>query len=124
MNNKNVTFSEFLGTSMDLIEGLMLIVITLHGKDILFRNVNQGLDEQKLEQELINQTIKTFDNMEKLGLSTDSVISAMYGGMQIVQFKSGNYYGTMVADSFSNSGQLLELSKSISKALKDLEIDE
>ncbi|PVU88220.1 hypothetical protein BB559_005668 [Furculomyces boomerangus] len=109
MNNKN---------------GLMLIVITLHGKDILFRNVNQGLDEQKLEQELINQTIKTFDNMEKLGLSTDSVISAMYGGMQIVQFKSGNYYGTMVADSFSNSGQLLELSKSISKALKDLEIDE
>ncbi|PVU94437.1 hypothetical protein BB561_002539 [Smittium simulii] len=115
-----VTFSQYLRNSIIEIEGLMLIEINGPSKEVLFRVISEGFDEPALEEMLISQVYEIFDGLDKLEIEQSKRITTIYGAMQIIQFREGPYFGTVIAESYSNCGQLHGMSNNISRALGDL----
>ncbi|OMJ09142.1 hypothetical protein AYI70_g10705 [Smittium culicis] len=130
----SVSFTKYLSEMMNNIDGLVLIEINGPNKEVLYKLENSGLQEHMLESVLVNQAYDIFDDISKLHNSgspadtaaSPNIITATFGAMQIVQFQILSFYGFIVADSFSNTGQIIELVKSISNALSllsDLQAD-
>ncbi|OLY78778.1 hypothetical protein AYI68_g7166 [Smittium mucronatum] len=120
----SVSFSQYLKEMMSTIEGLVLCEINGPNKEVLYKVENPGIEEQRLESVLLDQAYEIFEDIDRLSPSKKSddpnIVSATFGAMQIIQFRSGSYYGSIIADSFSNTGQIIEFSKTICNALSML----
>ncbi|PVV02635.1 hypothetical protein BB560_002907, partial [Smittium megazygosporum] len=101
------------------IEGLMVIEITNSSKKVLFKAI-QHFEEPGLQAQLNTLLYEVFDDLDKLEFEKAHRVTGMFGSMQIVQFRSGPYFGTLVADSYTNVGKLHELSDQISSVLEKL----
>ncbi|KAJ2465503.1 hypothetical protein GGI02_004671 [Coemansia sp. RSA 2322] len=102
------------------IEGLMLVTVTDADRTVIFREALPVFHEPRFEEALIDKCYDAFDDIKKLHIGSSDVLMLFYGAMQVVQFRVGSYYGTIVCDLVSNMGLVHNLVNRIRECLKIL----
>ncbi|KAJ2453909.1 hypothetical protein EV183_001865 [Coemansia sp. RSA 2336] len=110
-------FDKLLNEAMTHIEGLMLVVITDADRTVVFREALTVFHEPRFEDSLIDKCYDAFEDTKRLQIGAGNVLTLFYGAMQVVQFRVGSYYGTIVCDIISNMGLVHILVKRIRDCL-------
>ncbi|KAJ2082218.1 hypothetical protein H4R24_001739 [Coemansia sp. RSA 988] len=110
-------FDRLLNDAMTHIEGLMLVVITDADRTAVFREAVSMFHEPRFEESLIDKCYDTFDDTKRLQIGAGKSLTLFYGMMQVVQFRVGSYYTTIVCDIISNLGLVHILVKRIRECL-------
>ncbi|KAJ2780572.1 hypothetical protein GGI15_003497 [Coemansia interrupta] len=93
-----------LSDAITHIDGLMLVSVTDADREVLFREALSMFHEPLFEETLVNNCYDAFDDTKKLHIGSSKVMTLIYGAMQVVQFRVGPFYGTVVCDAVSNMG--------------------
>ncbi|KAJ2301332.1 hypothetical protein IWW54_006243 [Coemansia sp. RSA 2705] len=99
------------------IDGLMLVVITDADRTVVVREALTVFHEPRFEESLIDKCYDAFEDTKRLQIGAGNVLTLFYGAMQVVQFRVGSYYGTIVCDIIANMGLVQILVKRISDCL-------
>ncbi|KAJ1999220.1 hypothetical protein GGI04_004660, partial [Coemansia thaxteri] len=116
----NGQFDKMLQEAVLHIEGLMLVTVTDADRTVIFREALPVFHEPRFEEALIDKCYDAFDDIKKLHIGSSDVLMLFYGAMQVVQFRVGSYYGTIVCDLVSNMGLVHNLVNRIRECLKIL----
>ncbi|KAJ1846268.1 hypothetical protein LPJ73_004585, partial [Coemansia sp. RSA 2703] len=95
---------KMLSDAITHIDGLMLVSVTDADREVLFREALSMFHEPLFEETLVNNCYDAFDDTKKLHIGSSKVMTLIYGAMQVVQFRVGPFYGTVVCDAVSNMG--------------------
>ncbi|PIA15416.1 hypothetical protein COEREDRAFT_87832 [Coemansia reversa NRRL 1564] len=110
-------FDRLLNDAMKNIEGLMLVVITDADRTVVFREAMTVFHEPRFEEALIDRCYDSFEDTKKLQIGVGNVLTLFFEAMQILQFRVGSYYGTIVCDIVCNMGLVHILVKRIRECL-------
>ncbi|KAJ2801384.1 hypothetical protein H4R20_003691 [Coemansia guatemalensis] len=110
-------FDRLLNDAMSHIEGLMLVVVTDADRTVVFREAMTMFHEPRFEESLIDRCYDTFEDTKRLQVGVGKVLTLFFGRMQVVQFRVGSYYCTIVCDIISNMGLVHILVKRIRECL-------
>ncbi|KAJ2359432.1 hypothetical protein IWW50_005162 [Coemansia erecta] len=110
-------FDKLLNDAMTNIDGLMLVVITDADRTVVFREALTVFHEPRFEESLIDKCYDAFEDTKRLQVGAGSILTLFYGAMQVVQFRVGSYYGTIVCDIIANMGLVHILVKRIRECL-------
>ncbi|KAJ2713924.1 hypothetical protein H4R23_005871, partial [Coemansia sp. Cherry 401B] len=110
-------FDQLLSDAMTGIDGLMLVVITDADRTVVVREALTVFHEPRFEESLIDKCYDAFEDTKRLQIGAGNVLTLFYGAMQVVQFRVGSYYGTIVCDIIANMGLVQILVKRISDCL-------
>ncbi|KAJ1943782.1 hypothetical protein FBU59_002799 [Linderina macrospora] len=113
-------FEKLLEDAIDHIDGLMLVRITDADRTNVFRAATPVFHEPYFEDSLIEKCYDAFDDINKLHIGASQVLTLIYSEMQLVQFRVGSYYGTIVCDMCANMGMVHSLVVRIRGCLKVL----
>ncbi|ORX70536.1 hypothetical protein DL89DRAFT_135807 [Linderina pennispora] len=113
-------FEKLLEDAIDHIDGLMLVRITDADRENVFRAATPVFHEPYFEDSLIEKCYDAFDDINKLHIGASQVLTLIYSEMQLVQFRVGLYYGTIVCDMCANMGMVHSLVARIRACLKVL----
>ncbi|CAI2174170.1 213_t:CDS:2 [Funneliformis geosporum] len=91
------------------IDGLKAVTVTDRDGVILIKSVSNDVSQRVLEPALSTTFAVISDQASKLGLKKNKSIVSLFGIFQIVQFNHTPLITTLVADSDSNTGVLLDL---------------
>ncbi|KAI8319973.1 hypothetical protein GQ54DRAFT_318320 [Martensiomyces pterosporus] len=116
----NNQFDQLLNDALTYIDGLMLVTITDGDRSTVFREALTVFHEPRFEEALVDKCYDAFDDIKKLHIGASNVLTLFYGAMQVVQFRVGSYYGTIVCDIISNMGLVHNLVNRIRTCLKVL----
>ncbi|KAJ2515902.1 hypothetical protein H4217_004905 [Coemansia sp. RSA 1939] len=113
-------FEKMLGEAMTSIDGLMLVTVTDSDRVPVIREALAVFHEPRFEEALIDRCYDAFDDIRKLHVGSSDIMTLFYGAMQVVQFRVGPYYGTIVCDFITNMGMVHNLVSRIRDFLKVL----
>ncbi|KAJ1816642.1 hypothetical protein LPJ56_002286 [Coemansia sp. RSA 2599] len=113
-------FDKMLSEAITDIDGLMLVTVTDADRLVLFREALSMFHEPLFEETLVDKCYDAFENIRKMQLGSNNVMTLIYGAMQIVQFRVGPFYGTVVCDAVSNMGLVHNLVNRIRSCLQIL----
>ncbi|KAI7835122.1 hypothetical protein BX661DRAFT_176119 [Kickxella alabastrina] len=113
-------FEKMLSEAMNTIEGLMLVTVTDAEREPLFREALPIFHEPLFEETLLDKCQDAFDDIRKMQIGSSRVLTLIYGAMQVVQFRVGPYYGTVVCDNIANMGLVHNLVNRIRSCLQVL----
>ncbi|KAF0416424.1 Ragulator complex protein LAMTOR3 [Gigaspora margarita] len=91
------------------IDGLKAITITDQDGVILIKSVSNDVPPRMLEPAISTTFAAVSEQASKLGLKKNKSIVSLYELYQIVQFNHSPLITTLIADSNSNTGVLLDL---------------
>ncbi|RIA94496.1 Ragulator complex protein LAMTOR3-B [Glomus cerebriforme] len=91
------------------IDGLKAVTVTDRDGVILIKSVSNNVSPRILEPALSTTFAVVSEQASKLGLKKNKSIVSLFGLFQIVQFNHTPLITTLVADSDSNTGVLLDL---------------
>ncbi|KAJ2703071.1 hypothetical protein FB645_004063 [Coemansia sp. IMI 203386] len=113
-------FDKMLSEAITYIDGLMLVTVTDPERLVLFREALSMFHEPLFEDTLVDKCYDAFDNIRKLQIGSNNVMTLIYGAMKIVQFRVGPFYGTVVCDAVANMGLVHNLVNRIRSCLQIL----
>ncbi|KAJ1904571.1 hypothetical protein LPJ81_002417 [Coemansia sp. IMI 209127] len=102
-------FEKMLGEAMTSIDGLMLVTVTDSDRVPVIREALAVFHEPRFEEALIDKCYDAFDDIRKLHVGSSDIMTLFYDAMQVVQFRVGPYYGTIVCDYITNMGMVHNL---------------
>ncbi|KAI9501935.1 hypothetical protein GGI25_000192 [Coemansia spiralis] len=120
-------FEKMLGEAMTYIDGLMLVTVTDAERTPVLREALAVFHEPRFEETLIDKCYDAFDDIRKLHVGSSDILTLFYGAMQVVQFRVGSYYGTIVCDYITNMGlvhNLVDRIRNYLRVLSDMSKDE
>ncbi|KAK2725912.1 ragulator complex protein LAMTOR3-like isoform X2 [Artemia franciscana] len=109
-----------LSSVLDSVEGLLGVVITDRDGVNLIKATTSSCPELALKLNFLATFGMATEQASKLGVGKNKLIITSYGNYQAVQFNRSPLLVTLIAESNSNTGQLLNLEGTLNPLIENL----